>query len=111
MADTIIHDLMRGIEPRRIKIDDIQRVVAKHYGVNRQDILSQRRHRSVVVPRQIGMYLSKTLTARSLPEIGRRFGGRDHTTVLHAIRKIEGEIAKDSRLRAELEDLKKLLSM
>ena len=55
------------------------------------------------------MYLAKTMTQRSLPEIGRRFGGRDHTTVLHAIRKIEGVMNKDSRLRAELDDLKKLL--
>ncbi|MGI9404986.1 MAG: chromosomal replication initiator protein DnaA, partial [Hyphomicrobiaceae bacterium] len=91
-AEHIIRDLMRGMEPKRIKIDDILKLVSKHYGISRNDILSQRRHRSIVWPRQIGMYLSKKLTSRSLPEIGRRFGGRDHTTVLHAIRKIENEL-------------------
>ncbi|MEZ5773159.1 MAG: chromosomal replication initiator protein DnaA [Hyphomicrobiaceae bacterium] len=106
----IIRDLVRGMEPKRIKVEDIIRVVSKHYGVSKADIMSQRRHRSVVWPRQVGMYLAKTLTARSLPEIGRRFGGRDHTTVLHAIRKIEGELKNNSRLRAEIEDLKKLLN-
>jgi chromosomal replication initiator protein len=64
----------------------------------------------VVWPRQIGMWLAKQLTARSLPEIGRRFGNRDHTTVLHAIRKIEGELNGNQRLRDELEDLKKMLA-
>jgi chromosomal replication initiator protein len=110
IAETVIRDLVQGIEPRRIKIEDILRVVSRHYGVSKGDLLSQRRHRSVVWPRQIGMYLAKQLTARSLPEIGRRFGNRDHTTVLHAIRKIEGQITGDARLREELEELKKLLS-
>jgi chromosomal replication initiator protein len=110
IAETIIRDLVHGIEPRRIKIEDILKVVSRHFGVSKGDILSQRRHRSVVWPRQIGMYLAKQLTSRSLPEIGRRFGNRDHTTVLHAIRKIEGEIGGNPRLRDEIEDLKKLLN-
>ncbi len=110
VAETVIRDLVQGIEPRRIKIEDILRVISRHYGVSKSDLLSQRRHRSVVWPRQIGMYLAKQMTARSLPEIGRRFGNRDHTTVLHAIRKIDGEINKNPRLRDELEDLKKLLN-
>ena len=109
-AEHIIRDLMRGIEPKRIKVEDILRVVSKHFGVSKNDILSQRRHRSIVWPRQVGMFLAKAMTARSLPEIGRRFGGRDHTTVLHAIRKIDGELQGNSRLRAELEELKKLLA-
>jgi chromosomal replication initiator protein len=109
-AEHIIRDLMHGSEPRRIKIEDILRVVSKHFGVSRSDILSQRRHRSVVWPRQIGMYLSKQLTTRSLPEIGRRFGGRDHTTVLHAIRKIDGELNGNTKLKDEIEDLKRLLN-
>jgi len=109
-AEHIIRDLMRGIEPRRIKVEDILRVVSKHFGVSKHDILSQRRHRSIVWPRQVGMFLAKAMTARSLPEIGRRFGGRDHTTVLHAIRKIDGELKTNSRLRAEIEDLKKMLA-
>jgi chromosomal replication initiator protein len=109
-AEHIIRDLMHGTEPRRIKIEDILRVVSKHFAVSRGDILSQRRHRSVVWPRQIGMYLAKQLTTRSLPEIGRRFGGRDHTTVLHAIRKIDGELKASTKLRDEIEDLKRLLN-
>lgn len=110
IAETIIRDLIHNIEPRRIKIEDILKVVSRHFGVSRGDILSQRRHRSVVRPRQIGMYLAKQLTTRSLPEIGRRFGNRDHTTVLHAIRKIDGEITGNPRLKDEIEELKKLLN-
>ena len=83
--------------------------VSKHYGVNRGDLLSGRRNRSIVRPRQIGMYLAKLLTSRSLPEIGRRFGNRDHTTVLHAIRKIEQLMNDDNQLREEIELLKRLL--
>lgn len=110
IAETVIRDLVQGVEPRRIKIEDILRIVSRHYGVSKGDLLSQRRHRSVVWPRQIGMYLAKQLTQRSLPEIGRRFGNRDHTTVLHAIRKIDGELSDNTRLREELEELKKMLS-
>ncbi len=111
IAETVVRDLVHsGGDQRRIKIEDILRIVSRHFGVSKGDLLSQRRHRSVVWPRQIGMYLAKQLTARSLPEIGRRFGNRDHTTVLHAIRKIEGELSANQRLRDELEDLKKLLA-
>lgn len=110
IAETVIRDLVQGVEPRRIKIEDILRIISRHFGVSKGDLLSQRRHRSVVWPRQIGMYLAKQLTARSLPEIGRRFGNRDHTTVLHAIRKIDNELNGNTRLREELEELKKLLS-
>jgi chromosomal replication initiator protein len=110
VVETVIRDLVHGLEPRRIKIEDILRIISRHFGVSKGDLLSQRRHRSVVWPRQVGMYLAKQLTARSLPEIGRRFGNRDHTTVLHAIRKIEGELTDNPRLKEELEELKKLLS-
>jgi chromosomal replication initiator protein len=109
VAEQIVRDLMRGTEPRRVRIDDILRTVSKHYGVNRGDLLSGRRNRSIVRPRQIGMYLAKLLTSRSLPEIGRRFGNRDHTTVLHAIRKIEQLMSDDTQLREEIELLKRLL--
>lgn len=108
-VEHIIRDLMCSKEPRRIKIDDILRVISRHYGVTRSDILSERRNRSIVLPRQVGMYLAKRLTARSLPEIGRRFGGRDHTTVLHAIRKIEKEISGNQTLREDLGILERLL--
>jgi chromosomal replication initiator protein len=109
-AETAIRDLVRTQEPKRVKIDDIQKLVASHYNISRADILSSRRTANVVRPRQIAMYLSKVLTLRSLPEIGRRFGGRDHTTVLHAVRKIEELSAKDKGLAEVIELLKRILS-
>ena len=108
-ADEAIRDLVRHREPKRVKIEDIQRLVANHYNVSRADILSSRRTAIVVRPRQIAMYLAKSLTLRSLPEIGRRFGGRDHTTVLHAVRKIEGMVATDNDLATEIDHLKRML--
>ena len=108
-AEAAIRDLVRAREPKRVKIEDIQKLVANHYNVSRADILSSRRTATVVRPRQIAMYLSKALTLRSLPEIGRRFGGRDHTTVLHAVRKIEALSGKEAILAEELELLKRLL--
>jgi len=109
MAETTLKDLIRVTDTRRIKIEDIQRVVSKHYNVSKQDLLSSRRTRSIVWPRQIAMYLAKSLTLRSLPEIGRRFGGRDHTTVLHAVRKVEDLIGSDEVLTQEIEVLKRML--
>ena len=109
MAEHEVRDLIRPCEPKRIKIEDIQRVVARQYNVSRSDLLSSRRTANVVRPRQVAMYLAKTLTLRSLPEIGRRFGGRDHTTVLHAVRKIEGLVSKDNTLNDEVESLKRQL--
>ena len=108
-AEVAIRDLVRTREPKRVKIEDIQKLVATHYNVSRADILSSRRTANVVRPRQIAMYLSKVLTLRSLPEIGRRFGGRDHTTVLHAVRKIEGLTGSDRTLSDEVELLKRML--
>jgi chromosomal replication initiator protein len=108
-AEVAIHDLIRAREAKRVKIEDIQRLVATHYSVSRADILSSRRTATVVKPRQVAMYLAKALTLRSLPEIGRRFGGRDHTTVLHAVRKIENLRTANTALRDELELLKRML--
>ncbi|QEL24352.1 chromosomal replication initiator protein DnaA [Bosea sp. F3-2] len=108
-AESAIRDLVRTREPRRVKIEDIQKLVATRYNVSRADILSERRTAAVVKPRQIAMYLSKALTPRSLPEIGRRFGGRDHTTVLHAVRKIEKAISEDRSLHDEVDLLKRML--
>jgi chromosomal replication initiator protein len=109
MAEREVRDLIRPQEPKRVKIEDIQRVVARQYNVSRSDLLSSRRTANVVRPRQVAMYLAKTLTLRSLPEIGRRFGGRDHTTVLHAVRKIEGLVGNDVSLAEEIEGLKRQL--
>lgn len=89
----VLSDLLRSHD-RRITIDEIQRKVAEHYNIRLADMHSARRSRNVARPRQVAMFLSKQLTARSLPEIGRKFGGRDHTTVMHAVRKIE-ELAND----------------
>jgi chromosomal replication initiator protein len=108
-AETAIRDLIRTHELKRVKIEDIQKLVASHYSVSRADILSSRRTAAVVKPRQVAMFLAKVLTLRSLPEIGRRFGGRDHTTVLHAVRKIEALLQIDTILRQELELLKRML--
>ncbi len=109
MAEREVRDLIRPQEPKRVKIEDIQRIVARQYNVSRSDLLSSRRTANVVRPRQVAMYLAKTLTLRSLPEIGRRFGGRDHTTVLHAVRKIEGLVGNDMALAEEIEILKRQL--
>ena len=109
MAEREMRDLIRPAEPKRVRIEDIQRVVARQYNVSRADLLSSRRTANVVRPRQVAMYLAKVLTLRSLPEIGRRFGGRDHTTVLHAVRKIENLAGSDSALAEEIELLKRQL--
>jgi chromosomal replication initiator protein len=102
LASMVLRDAVGTADLGRIKIDDILKIVGRHYNVGRTDLLSPRRARAVVVPRQIGMYLAKKLTARSLPEIGRRFGGRDHSTVLHAVRKIDEQIKGDEKLAREV---------
>ncbi len=108
-AEITLRDLVGAHEQRRVRIEDIQRVVARHFNVSKADLLSSRRTCTIVRPRQIAMYLAKVLTPRSLPEIGRRFGGRDHTTVLHAVRKIEELISGDKTLAEEIELLKRMI--
>lgn len=109
LAEKTLHDLVRIGEPRSIKVEDIQNVVCKHFSVTKADLLSSCRARTLVRPRQIAMYIAKVITGRSLPEIGRRFGNRDHTTVLHAVRKIEDMVSKDKSLAQEVELLKRLI--
>ncbi|WP_244606582.1 chromosomal replication initiator protein DnaA [Arsenicitalea aurantiaca] len=109
LAERTLADLVRSREARRVRIEDILRVVSRHYKVQRNDLLSSRRSRDVVRPRQIAMYLAKALTSRSLPEIGRRFGGRDHTTVLHSVRKVEQMMKDDGDLCQDIELLKRML--
>jgi chromosomal replication initiator protein len=94
---------------KRITIDDIQKATADHYGMKQADLLSERRNRAVARPRQAAMWLAKQLTTRSLPDIGRRFGGRDHTTVLHAVRRIEALRAEDNVLSHDLETITRKL--
>jgi chromosomal replication initiator protein len=104
LASMVLRDAQAqgSTDPGRIKIDDILKIVGRHFNVAKADLLSPRRARTVVVPRQIGMYLAKKLTTRSLPEIGRRFGGRDHSTVLHAVRKIDEQIRSDEKLAKDV---------
>ena len=108
--DELLSHMYRAGEPKRVRIEDIQRIVARHYNVSKTELLSNRRTRTIVKPRQVAMYLSKVMTPRSLPEIGRRFGGRDHTTVLHAVRKIENLTGTDEKLEQELELLRRLIN-
>jgi chromosomal replication initiator protein len=108
MAQDVLQDLLRAHE-RRVTIEDIQKLVAEHYGIRIADMHSARRARAVARPRQVAMYLAKQLTPRSLPEIGRKFGGRDHTTVMHAIRKIDELRATDPVLSEDIEALRRLL--
>jgi len=109
-VEDLLRHMIRSNEPKRPRIEDIQRIVARHYNVSKTELLSNRRTRTIVKPRQIAMYLSKVMTPRSLPEIGRRFGGRDHTTVLHAVRKIEDLSEHDEKFAQELELLRRLIS-
>ena len=105
----VLQDLLRSHD-RRITIDEIQRKVAEHYNIRLSDMHSARRARQVARPRQVAMYLAKQLTARSLPEIGRKFGGRDHTTVMHAVRKIESLASDDASFAQDVEILRRALT-
>jgi len=108
MAQECLADILRASE-RKVTIDEIIRKVADHYNLRMSDLLSARRARAVARPRQVAMFLAKTLTSRSLPEIGRRFGGRDHTTVIHAVRKIEELKATDAQVAEDVELLRRML--
>jgi len=99
-----LKDLL-ALQDRQVGIDNIQRVVGEYYKVKLNDLLSKRRSRSVARPRQVAMALAKELTNQSLPEIGEAFGGRDHTTVLHACRKIKQMQEEDSDIREDMKNL------
>jgi chromosomal replication initiator protein len=107
-SQEVLHDLLRAND-RRVTIDEIQKRVAEHYNIRLADMHSARRARAVARPRQVAMYLCKQLTPRSLPEIGRKFGGRDHTTVMHAVRKIEELRASDRAMAEDIELLRRML--
>jgi chromosomal replication initiator protein len=108
MAQEVLKDLIRASQ-RKVTIDDIQRKVADYYNLRMSDLLSARRSRTIARPRQVAMYLSKILTTRSLPEIGRKFGGRDHTTVIHAVKRIEGLKDNDIAIQEEVDVLTRSL--
>jgi len=109
MTRDVLQDLIRAND-RKVTIDEIQRTVAEYYNLRLAEMLSQRRARVIARPRQVAMHLSKQLTSRSLPEIGRRFGGRDHTTVMHAVRKIEDLCKSDSQLDEDITRLTRMLA-
>ncbi len=108
ITQEVLSDVLRSYE-RRITIDEIQRKVAEHYNLRLTDMHSARRSRNVARPRQVAMYLCKKLTTRSLPEIGRKFGGRDHTTVMHAVKKVEELMGGDNLFADEVNGVRRLL--
>ncbi len=105
----LLADLLRA-SSRRISVDAIQKRVAAHYGIRVSEMFSTRRARDIARPRQVAMYLSKILTSLSYPEIGRQFGGRDHTTVMHAVRAVESHIETNPQIAEDVQLLKSLLS-
>lgn len=108
MVKDVLKDLLRT-NSRKITIDEIQKKVTEHYNIRLSDMHSPRRSRSIARPRQVAMYLAKSITTRSLPEIGRKFGGRDHTTVIHAIKTIEEIMVNDPNLAEDIELLTRIL--
>jgi chromosomal replication initiator protein len=108
LAQDCLADILRASD-RKLTIEEIQRKVAEHFNIRLSDMIGPKRVRTIARPRQVAMYLAKQLTPRSLPEIGRRFGGRDHTTIMHGVRKIEELMATDSQLSDDLQLLRRLL--
>ena len=108
LAQDCLADILRASD-RKVTIEEIQRRVAEHYNVRLSDLIGPKRVRTIARPRQIAMYLAKQLTPRSLPEIGRRFGGRDHTTIMHGVRRIEELMTTDSQMADDLQLLRRQL--
>jgi chromosomal replication initiator protein len=104
----VLHDVLKAHD-RRISIDEIQKRVAEHYHMRLTDMTSARRARSVARPRQVAMYLAKQLTSRSLPEIGRMFGNRDHTTVIHAVARVTELMQREQDFADDVELLRRML--
>ena len=109
-AHEVLHDLLRAYD-RKITIEEIQKQVAEHYNIRVSEMSSARRARNIARPRQIAMYLAKQLTSRSLPEIGRKFGNRDHTTVMHAVSKVTELIEADPDFAEDVELLRRILTV
>jgi chromosomal replication initiator protein len=107
-AQDALSDILRASD-RKVTVEEIQRKVAEHFNIRMFDMIGPKRQRSIARPRQVAMYLSKSLTTRSLPDIGRRFGGRDHTTVMHGVRRIEELKVSDTQLAEDLELLRRAL--
>ena len=107
-AQEVLHDILKAHD-RRVTIEEIQKRVAEHYNIRLTDMSSARRARAVARPRQVAMYLAKQLTSRSLPEIGRKFGNRDHTTVMHAVSRVAELMERDSGFAEDVELLRRML--
>jgi len=108
LAQDCLADILRASD-RKVTIEEIQRKVSEHYNIRLSDIIGPKRVRTIARPRQVAMYLAKQLTSRSLPEIGRRFGGRDHTTIMHGVRRIEELKGHDNQIAEDLELLRRTL--
>jgi chromosomal replication initiator protein len=108
VAQELLHDILRAHE-RRVSIEEIQRKVADHYRIRFNEMTSQRRARNIARPRQVAMYLAKQLTSRSLPDIGKRFGDRDHTTVMHAVGRVTALMETDAAFAEDVELLRRML--
>ena len=104
----VLHDILKAHD-RRVTIEEIQRKVAEHWNIRLTDMSSARRARNVARPRQVAMYLAKQLTSRSLPEIGRKFGNRDHTTVMHAVQRVTELMARDAAFAEDVELMRRML--
>lgn len=104
----VLHDILKAHD-RRVTIEEIQRRVAEHWNIRLTDMSSARRARNVARPRQVAMYLAKQLTSRSLPEIGRKFGNRDHTTVMHAVQRVGELMERDASFAEDVELLRRML--
>jgi chromosomal replication initiator protein len=105
---SIVKNIEEG--PRPVTIREIQKCISKHFGISMTELLASRRLAKIVRPRQIGFYLARKLTSRSLPEIGRRFGGKDHTTVLHACKKVEERMSTDPNLARTVAELEAMFA-
>jgi chromosomal replication initiator protein len=108
LAQDCLSDILRASE-RKVTVEEIQRRVGEHFNVRLSDLVGPKRTRTIARPRQVAMFLAKQMTSRSLPEIGRRFGGRDHTTVMHAVKRIEALRATDTQIAEDLELLRRML--
>ena len=104
----VLKDMLKAHD-RRVTIEEIQRKVAEHWNIRLTDMSSARRARAVARPRQVAMYLAKQLTSRSLPEIGRKFGNRDHTTVMHAVNRVTELMDQDTSFAEDVELLRRML--
>src|SRR5699024_2356612 len=109
LAADALKDIIPSRQPKKITVSIIQEMVSKKYDIKLEDFAAKKRTRSIAFPRQIAMYLSRQLTDLSLPKIGEEFGGRDHTTVIHAHQKISEMLSTDTNFQQDIEEIKEQL--